>query len=210
MQNEKLKRAVTVGQLLNKKFVEMPFDNQWKDSFGVPEMSGVWIVWGNSGNGKTNLVLQLSKKLSEYGKVAYDTLEEGARKSFQGAVKRSNMKEVANKFIILNREHISDLKIRLRKQKSPKIVIIDSLQYSGLTRPEYIELKEEFDKHLFIFISHAEGKNPKGSLANFVRYDADVKIRVEGYKAFPVSRYGGGKPYVIWQSGADKYWGDNI
>lgn len=205
---QKIQRSVSVDEILKKKFVEMPFEGKWEASFGIPERSGVWIIWGNSGNGKTNFALQLAKYLAKFGKVAYDTLEEGARKSFRIAVERAQMREVARSFIILNREHLPDLKDRLRRRKRPSIVIIDSLQYSGMTKADYIALKEEFDTTLFIFISHAEGKNPKGSLADFVRYDADVKIRIEGYKAFPTSRYGGNQEFVIWQSGAAEYWGD--
>lgn len=205
---QKIKRAVSVDQLLKKKFIEMPFEGKWEASFGIPERSGVWIIWGESGNGKTNLALQLAKYLTTFGRVAYDTLEEGARKSFQIAVKRANMKSVATKIIILNREHLEDLKQRLRRRKSPDIIFIDSIQYSGLTKKDYIDLKEEFAKKLFIFISHADGKNPKGSLANFARYDADVKIRIEGYKAFPTSRYGGNNEFIIWPVGAAEYWGD--
>jgi DNA polymerase III delta prime subunit len=203
-----IKRAVSVDQLLKKKFIEMPFEGKWEASFGIPERSGVWIIWGNSGNGKTNFALQLARYLATFGKVAYDTLEEGARKSFQIAVRRAKMESVAGNFTILNREHLEDLKVRLRKKKSPQIIIIDSIQYSGLTKSEYIALKEEFDDKLFIFISHAEGKNPKGSLANFTRYDADIKIRIEGYKAFPTSRYGGNEEFVIWHKGASDYWSD--
>lgn len=204
----KLSRAVSVSEILNKKFIEMPFEGKFKASFGIPERSGVWIVWGSSGNGKTRFNLQLAKEMAKYGKVAYNTLEEGARKSFQKAVRETNMKEVAGRFVILNREPIEELKERLRKRKSPDIVIVDSFQYTGLTKPEYIALKEEFDKKLFIFISHAEGKKPEGRPARFIQYDADVKIRIEGYKAFPTSRYGGGEPFTIWHQGAKDYWQD--
>jgi hypothetical protein len=55
-------------------------------------------------------------------------------------------------------------------------------------------------------VSHAEGKEPKGNVAKSVRYDAFVKIWVEGYKAFPQSRFGGGNEFVIWPAGAQKYW----
>lgn len=206
MQN--IKRAVSVDQLLKKKFIEMPFEGKWEASFGVPERSGVWIIWGMSGNGKTNFALQLAKYLTTFGKVIYDTLEEGARKSFQIAVRRANMRSVARHFKILNREHLEDLKVRLRAHKSSHIIFIDSIQYSGLTKKEYIDLKEEFDDKLFIFISHADGKNPKGALADFARYDCDVKIRIEGYKAFPTSRYGGNSEFIIWPEGAQDYWQD--
>lgn len=205
---QKLKRAVSVDEILKKKFIEMPFEGKWEASFGVPERSGVWIIWAESGNGKTNFALQLAKYLAGFCRVAYDTLEEGARKSFKLAIILANMREVSRRFIILNREPLIALKVRLRRRKSPDIVFMDSIQYTGMTKQDYIELKEEFDKKLFVFISHADGKNPKGSLADFVRYDADIKIRVEGYKAFPTSRYGGNKEFVIWPKGASDYWGD--
>lgn len=203
-----VRRAISVDEILKRKFIEMPFEDVFKASFGVPERSGVWLIWGNSGNGKTRFSMQLAKYLTQFGKVAYNTLEEGARKSMQRAVIDTNMREVARRFIILNREPIEELKERLRKRKSPDIIIIDSYQYTGLTKREYIELKEEFGNKLFIFISHAEGKHPEGRSAKFVRYDADIKIRVEGYKAIPVSRYGGGEPFTIWKEGAAEYWNE--
>lgn len=204
----KIKRAVSVEEITKRNFIEMAFEGEFKESFGIPERSGVWLIWGNPGNGKTRFSMQLAKYITNFGRVAYNTLEEGARKSMQLAVVETNMCEVSKNFIILNREPIDELKERLRKRKSPDIIIIDSYQYTGLTKREYIELKEEFETKLFIFISHAEGKNPEGRSAKFVRYDADVKIRVEGYKAFPVSRYGGGEAYTIWHEGANQYWGN--
>ena len=204
----KIKRAISVDQLTKMKFIEMDFEGKWLASFGVPERTGVWLVWGNSGNGKTRFAIQLAKYLTQFGKVAYNTLEEGIRKSMQRAIIDTNMKQVQKRFNILNRESIEDLKIRLRQHKSHDIIIIDSFQYTGLTKKEYIALKEEFPKKLFIFISHAEGKNPEGRPAKFVRYDADLKIRVEGYKAFPVGRFGGGDEFVIWEQGAADYYMD--
>lgn len=205
-----MKRALSVDDLLKTKFKMMQFDNIWKDSFGTPEISGVWLVWGQSGNGKTRFSLQLAKYLCSFGRVAYNTMEEGARRSFQKAVEETNMREVSGKFIILNRESMADLKARLSKRRSPDIVIIDSIQYTGITKEEYKQLKQEFSNKLFIFLSHAIGKQPKGSVAEFVRYDADIKIFVEGYMAFPVSRFGGGSDFIIWQHGADLYHGLNI
>lgn len=201
-----LKRAISVDEMYKMKFIEMPFEGEWHHSFGDPERSGVWLIWGNSGNGKTSFAMQVAKYLCQFGRVAYNTLEEGARKSFQLALKRNSMHQVAKKFIILS-EDISDLKKRLEKRKSPDIIIIDSFQYSGLTKLEYKKLKSEFPNKLFIFISHAEGKNPEGRPAKFVRYDADIKIHVEGYQAFFVSRFGGGEPFVIWAEGAAEYHG---
>ncbi|RWX00951.1 P-loop NTPase family protein [Flavobacterium cerinum] len=203
-----INRALSVDQIYNKKFIELKLDGEWSAALGEPEASGIWLIWGNSGNGKSRFSMMLAKCLAQYGKVAYNSLEEGARKSLQKNMIECRMHEVKKKFTILNREPIEELRKRLSKKAAPRFVFIDSLQYTDLTKKQYIALKEEFPNVLFIFISHAEGKEPKGALAGFIRYDADIKIRVEGYKAFPLSRLGGGEPYTIWPDEAKKYWAD--
>lgn len=209
-QPKKINRAVSITELKNKKFKKLPLSPQWEKFIGTPEANGVWFVWGNSGHGKSRFLMLLAKELTAHGKVAYDTLEEGARLSMQMNMNDAGMDEesIRKNFFFLNREPIEDLKVRLRKKKHPHFVFIDSFQYTGLTKKQYIELKEEFTDVLFIFNSHAEGKEPQGNIAKFVRYDADVKIRVEGFKALPMSRLGGGEPYIIWQEGAADYWMD--
>lgn len=203
-----IKRAISVNRLLKMKFEMMSFEGKWKESFGVPERTGVWIIWANSANGKTRFAVQLAKYLTNFGRVLYNTLEEGARSSFQRVIRDENLKVVAKNFMILNREPIDELKIRLRKRRSPNIIFIDSFQYANLSKKEYIELKEEFKNKLFIFVSHAEGKQPMGRVASFVRYDCDLKIRVEGFRALNMGRAGGGVPYIIWEKGSNDYWGD--
>lgn len=204
-----IKRAVSVDQLLKKKFVDIPLSQRFKDAFGDPDCSGVWMFYGDSGHGKTSFNLQLAKELAKTYKVVYDTLEEGARKSFQRSIRIFNMQTVSRNFSILDVEHIDDLKERLRKHKSPKVIFIDSLQYAGLNRKSYRALKEEFaHKKLFIFISHAKGKKPDGDFARFVQYDADIYGFIEGYRMFPTGRFGGGKPYDIWAEKAAIYHND--
>lgn len=204
----KIERALGVNELLKKKFKIMRFDGAFKAAIGTPEMAGTWIIWGKSGNGKTNFALQLGKYLTRFGKVVYNTLEEGAKLSFQRAICENDMQTCGNKFLIVS-EPILNLSYRLTKQRAPKICIIDSLQYTKLNKASYLQFVKKHPNVLFIFISHAEGKNPKGDTADSVRYHADVKIHVQGYKAFTTSRYGGGQPYTIWEEGAANYWGLN-
>ena len=45
-------RAKSVSELLATKVETFPFKGEWYDAFGEPERKGVWLVWGNSGNGK--------------------------------------------------------------------------------------------------------------------------------------------------------------
>ena len=202
------RRAISVDELLKTKFKMMAFDGEFKQSFGTPEMSGSWLIWGNSGNGKTRFTLQLSKYLTKFGKVAYNSLEEGAKLSFKRAIQQTGMITVAKRFIILKGESIEQLTERLTKQKSPNIIIIDSVQYTDLDKKGYKNLINQFPTKLFIFISHADGKNPKGEPAISIRYDADIKVFVQGYKAFVTSRFGGNEPFTIWEEGAMDYWKD--
>lgn len=202
-ESQRMKRALTVDNLIEMKYNEMQFEGKWLASFGKPELKGSWLIWGGSANGKTSFALQLAKYFCNFYKVIYNTMEEGASKSFIDAILRTNMNPVKDKFHILNNEPIVDLKDRLRKQRSPDIIFIDSLQYSMLNYNAYVKLKEEFHNKLFIWLSHAEGRNPAGRTANKIKYDANVKTFVDQYVAYPVSRYGGGEPFIIWQEGAN-------
>ena len=73
-----MKRALSVRDILDKKYNTFPFEGKWKEAFGTPERVGVWFIWGNSGNGKTSFVMQLCKELCKYDRVVYNSLEEGA------------------------------------------------------------------------------------------------------------------------------------
>jgi len=185
----------------------MDFDGDWLASFGKPELTGSWLIWGNSGNGKTRFALQLCKYLTRWGRVAYNSLEEGAGRSMQTAFAEVGMDDVKRRIVLLDQEPIPELIERLKRRKSPDIIAIDSIQYSGLNYAEYKQLRNGFRNKMFLFISHAQGTQPAGRVASAVRFDSFVKVRVEGYRAFPVSRYGGGEPFTIWPDGAFRYWG---
>jgi hypothetical protein len=202
----KIKRALSVADVEAFSPHILSFEGKWKESIGCPELTGSWIVWGGSVNGKTRFSLQLAKYLATFKRVAYNSLEEGLSQSIKKAIEEVRMKDVSGKFIFLDKEPLPELKERLRRRKSPEVVFIDSLQYTGLNYTEYKRLKEEFRHKLFVFISHADGREPKGNVGKAIKYDANVKIYVEGYKAFPQSRYGGGSHYIIWDKGATEYW----
>lgn len=191
-------RAFTMSELINRKYDDVLLPGPLGDLVGNPELAGNWIIWGPSGNGKTSFVLQLLKAFGTAGfKCIYNSLEESDGKTLQAAAIRERMNEVSDKIIALRRENLDDLKLRLARRKSPRVVVIDSLQYTGISYPRYKALKEEFSNKLFIWVSHADGREPASRTARTIRYDCDVKIRVEGFVAYATSRYGGGTPYVI-------------
>ena len=198
-------RAVSISELFNTKFKPCGFTGEWLRSIGDPEIRGSWIIWGHPANGKTSYAVQLAKYFSQFGRVAYNSLEEGASLSIKRIFQREGMEAVKRKVILLDQEPMDEMVVRLGKQKSPDIIVIDSLQYADLNYNAYKQLRNSFPKKLFIFISHAEGKEPAGRVAKKVRYDCFVKIWVEGYVAYPQSRYGGGESYTIWAEGSEKY-----
>lgn len=197
-------------QIIQTNFVEIPFDGVWKEVIGTPELSGCWIIWGESANGKTAFSLQLAKYLAKFVRVAYNSLEEGISKSLRDAVAREQMTECQGRFLILDKEPLPELEERIKKHKSPSVYFIDSVQYTGLNKITAKDLVDRYPHKLFIFTSHASGKYPEGRTANAIRYHADVKIRVEGFRAFAQGRFGGepGKYYTIYPEGAARYWAD--
>lgn len=194
--------------LYTKRRKQLEFSGEWLDAFGKPEAKGSWIVWGDSFNGKTSFICMLAKYLTKFGRVVYNSLEEGDSVSMTQAFRRVQMEEVRKNILLLDREELFELRSRLEGQKAPRFVIIDSVQYFDITQKSYKHLLKDFPDTLFIWVSHEENKLPAGRTARAIRYDSFVKIRVEGYKAFVNSRYRSGKgEFVIWKEGADKYYG---
>jgi hypothetical protein len=206
-----LKRAISIEQLLKKRFKTITLTGKWKESFGeIVERNGSWIIYGDSGQGKTTFALQILQMLTNYGRCAYDTIEEGARLTFQESIKRQRFSDRERKHVIILSEGIPALIERLAKPKSPDFIIIDSIQFAYITKREYSDLIEMFPTKTFIWLSHADGKRPKGSLAEHVEYHADIKMYVQGFKVFVKTRYGGGEDYTIDAEKAAQYWNDII
>jgi len=203
-------RAYSINEVCGMKREAFNFSEAWDDFLGEAEKSGIWFIWGNSGNGKSSLVMQLCKELIEQGlRGVYYSLEEGTAKTFQNNLQRNNMLEYNKKMQIVDGGNMADLDERMLMKRAPDFAIVDSFQYTQLSYKKYIEFKERHKakKRLIIFTSHADGKQPSGRSAKSVMYDAALKIWVEGHVAFSKGRFIGdvGK-YIIWDKGAYQYW----
>lgn len=189
----------SVDELETTKFDVMDFKGSWLDCLGRPEKAGVWIIYGESYHGKTNFTVKLAKYLTQFvkHKVLINSLEEGKTESFRLTSLRSNLSSVKDKILLGNRVPMSGVEERLKKQRSPEVIITDSIQFTDLNKMKFTKLIKKFPNKLFIFISNADGKIPRGALAKHVKNAAMIKIRVEGFKAFPESRFGGGEPFII-------------
>jgi len=210
-------RAISNKNIESATFEAAPFSGRWLASFGRPELRGSWIVYGGSGSGKTTFLLQLCKYLTGFKRVAYDSLEQGLSLSFKRAWQRCEMIEAGCRFVLIEKEDVKELWSRLAKRRSSEVVVIDSVHYlTDFTIKDYIKLMKNFPNKLFIFVAHEKNNAPQGAIAEYIRYNSDIKIRVEGYKAFLTTRYEdsekgeGGKDFVIWDKGAEEYWTDNI
>lgn len=203
------KRAYNVKDLLSKKFELLPFTGKWEKAFGQPCKQFSMMITGASGQGKTELAIQLSKYLTNFGKVAYNSIEQGFSHTLQMAMQRNHMENVADKFSILDKEQLPELIQRLRKQRSPDFIVIDSIQYLQANKKEYFAFKNEFyPKKGIIYISHVDGNEAKGALAKDIWYDVDIQVPVEGFRGVPKKRLnGGGEAYIINSELAAKYHG---
>jgi predicted ATP-dependent serine protease len=201
-----LPRPYTVTDIYRKKMNVMEFDGAFLDAFGKPEVRGSWLIYGRSGEGKTRFSLQLAKYLTRFGKVLINSLEEGVSASIREGFRSVQMETVKKRIHLLDQEPMNTLIQRLTLRNAAQFVIIDSIQYTFMDIVQYKEMLQQFPNKLFIFTSHAKGKEPKGSLAESVWFDSNVKIWVEGYRAFPKSRYGGELPFDIWPERASQYW----
>ncbi|AMA49436.1 P-loop NTPase family protein [Flavobacterium covae] len=205
--------------LIQKKFSEILIESpKWKAHLGNPEKPKPatktknnpnvkitktgWFVFGDSGHGKTTYMLMMAKELAKKYKVHYNTLEEGDKKSFQTALIRAGLNDSKN--FQFAQENLEELSTRLRQKKQPKIVFIDSVQYffRGKQFSQYEKFIEEFNDTLFIWVSGAVGKIPKGKLADDIRYDCDIVNYIKDFRAeIRKNRFEATAPFVIWEEG---------
>lgn len=210
-------KAISNRDVAAARFETVPFEGEWLAAIGRPELRGSWLIFGQSGSGKTTFALQLARYLSRFARVAYNTLEQGLSLSFQSAWIRAGMEEAGSAIVVLDKEPLSQLRQRLAKRRSPQVVIIDSLTaLPGFTRKDYLSLVGGFPGKLFVFLAHERKGLPDPAIAETVRRLSEVKIYVEGFRAHISSRYAcpergeGVSDYIIWRQGADEYHLQNI
>ena len=203
-------RAFNPKEIETIKYSTLQLEGAWGDFLGTVERTGVWIIWGNSGSGKSTFAMQLCRELARHGRVLYNSLEEGISLTMRNRLQLFEMNEVNNRFQIVPGESIAALSKRLSKRRSADFVVIDSLQYAGFK--SVIELRKFCAAHrgkLLIFISQASGKLPAKNIGIDLMYAATQKIFVSGYLAVSKGRFFGSKKYFpVWSEMAAKTWGN--
>lgn len=206
-------RAQSVYNLLNKKTDELPFTGEWYDAFSCPEPTGTWLVYGNSGSGKTSFVLQLAKYLDEELKmrVAFQSMEESGRSSLKKSIRRVGWREKGSNIQMLPAASPAEVDEWLELHPKTKIVIVDTVQYWILkyqySIEQYFEMKAKYSDKLFIYMSHINGNEPDTRTAIQIMRDADQKILVQGFRAISKGRDFGPKGYyVVWPEKEKTIW----
>lgn len=206
------KRAYTPAEVIARRMPVLDVeahDEALHDLLGRPLRAGVWFAWGNSGNGKTEFIMRLLRLFAAEEKTLYLSLEEGIGNiHLKEALQRNGLS--TSKKLLIAFDSIEELTARLRKDRSPRVILIDTVQYWGITYDEYRALVNEFKTRLFVFMSHVDagGRVPDGSTAQRIKRDSDMRLWIEGYKAFNRGRtWGRTNEYIIWSQGADTYWG---
>lgn len=205
-------QAISVDNLLRKRYTKLGFTGLWADAFGQPVLGGSWFIYGGSSNGKSSFVQQLTRYLADLGlRIEYVALEEGTEDTMKEAALKADWKSAGNKIKIREPLEFNDFVEIVGKAKSADVFIVDTIQYFGeeIRFKQYLNLRRNYPKKLFIYISHINGRQPDGKAAIKVMRDSTLKIWIEGFRAISKGRYIGPKGYyTIWEEGAAKYWGE--
>lgn len=198
-----MKRAYSPREIAVLKYKTLQWGGQWLDAFGTPEVKSMWFISGASASGKSSFVMQLAYELTHYGQVLYMSYEEGLNQSFQERMLRFELDKRQGWFRVAVQDSLEELRERLGKRHSAKFIIVDSIQHAGWGWEETKALVESFPRKSFIFISQEAKSQPLGKAAVRLRYMADVKVRVVGFRAYCQGRFNpeAGNSFVVWEDG---------
>lgn len=182
---------------------------------GNVPMFFIAVIYGFSGNGKTELCVRLAKLFSKFGKVAWLSYEQRHGFDLQQATTRNKMEENTGNFLVIDPianipEGVSlleDLDAYLSSKNSPRFIFIDSIDYTGFTWDDYVFLKNKYaNKKGLFFISHST-KNGilRKRISEQILFDGGLGLFVRDFICFPEkNRFGGTEPYVVYEKEARK------
>ena len=200
------------SQILKKERQLYAFEEHFLESFGRPERHAKWFITGPSFSGKSSLIFTVCNYLTQFGIVDYNNHEEagGDSETVADKIRLSGMADKDGRIRLYKAPVVSETHEtfgeRLMKKKSADFAVLDSMQHAELDKKKYLEMTEKLctprKGKSIIFISHWI----KNDFTKFVKHDCDIKVEVIGFVAYVESRYGGNKPFVIWEQAARKHW----
>lgn len=206
-------KVLGVKQFHQMRFEYLSLPEPWDRTLGKLPGNFIAVVYGFSGNGKTEFCVRLAKELCNHGKVAWLSYEQRHGSDLQEATRRNNMDEVSGAFypidpiagVSAEDTLLTDLDKYLKRRGSPDFIFVDSLDYTGFSWEDYNYLRNKYGrKKSFIFISHSTRNGTlKKAISERIMFDGGLGIHVKSYIAQPTkNRYGGFDPYIIWEDKA--------
>lgn len=182
------------------KFAKLPLPEEWANHMGNISENFRMMVQGPSGHGKTEYVMKLAKMLSQYyGKVNFNSTEQGRSDTFKEAWKRNAMQDMTpGKFKLCgpDKRKFEPWFKSLQRPNSGRVIILDSIDYMELKVNEFKELHERFKRTKSIVVVCWD--DPMDTNSKKIKYMCDIKVEIRDFKAKIRSRFGGNKPLVIW------------
>ena len=187
-------KGVSVKSLLSKVYKTFKFTGVWLLVLGELERSGIWVIFGNEKNGKTQLALQLADYLSRFEKVMYISAEEGVGFSFQQNLKRANIDAKTSKIMFYEYLDYEEIEKILSRREPPRIVFFDNatVYVDDIKTAQLRRLRKNHPNTLFIIMAHEDKKEPVTAMAKLAKKLCTIFIRVEGLTAFVGGRCPGG------------------
>ena len=185
---------------MSKRFSTLEMGEEYVKCFGEPSDAGIWLIFGKEKNGKSTFALKLAKELSKKKKCLYVSAEEGTDLEFIRACQRAGIDEEDKGLHFIEYEPLEELRERLQRTKSEKIVFIDNITVyndelkGGILR----ELQRENARKLLIFLAHEDstGGEPATSSGKLCRKYAKIICLVEGMNVTISGRCPGGSMQV--------------
>jgi hypothetical protein len=94
---------------------------------------------------------------------------------------------------------LEDLTAYLKRRGSPDFVFVDSADYTGFRKKDYLFLKETFTKKAFVWIGHGKGNGHRNLIGEDIEFDGHIGIRVDKYIGHVVkNRFSAFEPYIVY------------
>jgi nucleoside-triphosphatase THEP1 len=180
-------------------FKEIPIADDWKSHLGELSEGFRMIIQGPSGHGKTEYTMKIAKMLAtHYGKVSYNSTEQGKSASFKRAWIRNAMNEIAPGKIVVCKKELKTFDPwfeSLQRPNSGRVIICDSRDYMNMTFEQFKQLELRFKNKNIIVVCWDD---PMDNNSKKIKYMCDVKVEVKDYIARIRNRFGGNKAFDIW------------
>jgi len=170
MQTKLEQGTVSVNELLNMRFKELPLSRKLQQILGKIPAKEQWLMLlhGLPGSGKSTYSLVLTKEFSKYGNILYANFEEGVGPTLQKKIEVAKLRNERVKF--LENNTVDELWKRLNTGLY-KYCIVDSISEVAKSEKRVAEFGSklrEYPNTSFILIGHSK-KAPNG------KNDSDYK-----------------------------------